>query len=491
MTSRYCRRGLSVTALTLFFVAGLAAAALALTDLELLGKHLFFDTNLSTPPGMSCASCHAPEVGWTGPNSEINAAGAVMPGVIHTRAGNRKPPSASYAGFSPRLHFDGEKFLGGMFWDGRATGWELGDPLQEQALGPFLNPVEMKNPNERKVLIEILLKSNYADLFQKVYVAETGKNITPNTLDLTSLYQLVGKAIAAYERSSEVNPFDSKFDKFREEQGGDVSNFGIEVDPVTGFRKYVGPPKNFQSAYFSLEEAKGLALFNADSYTQQGLPKPPGAIDGGMCYACHPTQNHVVAANDPNNPPVAAGTYPPLFTDHSYDNLGIPKNPENPFYSQPRKINPEGKAWIDLGLGGFLESTPQHAVQASDNYGKHKVPTLRNVAKRLKWSGTGWVDNPEFVKAYGHNGFFKSNFADFPTVSPLQQILHFYNTRDVPGQGWPPPMPLRVPWAAPEVAENLNQDEVGNLGFAQGSGMPILRFLETLSDSSTPLPPSP
>jgi len=30
------------------------------------------------------------------------------------------------------------KWVGGMFWDGRATGWILGDPLAEQALGPFL-----------------------------------------------------------------------------------------------------------------------------------------------------------------------------------------------------------------------------------------------------------------------------------------------------------------------------------------------------------------
>ena len=60
-----------------------------------LGKNLFFDTSLSTPPGQSCAACHAPGVGFTGPDSGINASTAVYPGAVHVRFGNRKPPAAS------------------------------------------------------------------------------------------------------------------------------------------------------------------------------------------------------------------------------------------------------------------------------------------------------------------------------------------------------------------------------------------------------------
>ena len=112
-----------------------------LTDQERLGKHLFFDTNLSDPPGLSCAGCHAPEVGWTGPDQTINEAGAVYEGAVPGRFGNRKPPSAAYAGNSPILPHQAP-WVGGMFWDGRATGWTLGDPLAEQAQGPFLNPLE-------------------------------------------------------------------------------------------------------------------------------------------------------------------------------------------------------------------------------------------------------------------------------------------------------------------------------------------------------------
>jgi cytochrome c peroxidase len=70
----------------------------ALTPLEQLGKHLFFDTQLSTPPGQACAACHATEIGWTGPNEDVNAGGAVYPGAVMVRFGNRKRPASSYAG---------------------------------------------------------------------------------------------------------------------------------------------------------------------------------------------------------------------------------------------------------------------------------------------------------------------------------------------------------------------------------------------------------
>ena len=85
--------------------------------------------------------------------------------------------------------------------------------------------------------------------------------------------------------------------------------------------------------------------------------------------------------------------------------------------------------------------------------GKHKVPTLRNVDKR---------PYPEFVKAYGHNGYFKS----------LKEIVHFYNTRDVEGAAWPPP----------EVPENVNTTELGNLGLSDAEEDAIVAFLKTLTD---------
>ena len=122
----------------------MTALANDLTPLQKLGKNLFFD-KISSPDWMSCASCHSPDVGWTGPTPGTNAHGAVYRGAIPTRFGNRKPPSAAYATLSPVFHFDAGEglFIGGNFWDGRATGELLGNPAADQALGPFLNPVDL------------------------------------------------------------------------------------------------------------------------------------------------------------------------------------------------------------------------------------------------------------------------------------------------------------------------------------------------------------
>jgi hypothetical protein len=92
---------------------------------------------------------------------------------------------------------------------------------------------------------------------------------------------------------------------------------------------------------------------------------------------------------------------------------------------------------------------------AAENRGKHRVPTLRNVDKR---PGNG------FVKAYSHNGFFRS----------LYDIVHFYNTRDV------------EVWPAPEVADNVNTDELGNLGLSYDEEQAIVLFMQTLSDGYKP-----
>jgi len=98
----------------------------------------------------------------------------------------------------------------------------------------------------------------------------------------------------------------------------------------------------------------------------------------------------------------------------------------------PKPFNPDGPAWIDEGLGGYLKTVPRFATLAPANRGKHKVPTLRNVDLR---------PSADFVKAFGHNGYFKS----------LEAIVHFYNTRDalprcdslkeaLPGKNcWPAP----------------------------------------------------
>jgi cytochrome c peroxidase len=388
-----------------------------LSPKEELGKKLFFDENLSISLDQSCATCHAPETGFTGPDSDINAGPAIYPGSIHTKFGNRKPPTAAYGGESPVL-FDEDTcfFVGGMFWDGRATGWTLDEPLAEQALGPFLNFLEQAQPKAKLVCLKVKHLSEYADLFEEVW--------GPGSLDcndgLEETYNNIGLSIAAYEKSIEVNPFNSKYDAV---QAG--------------------------SATFTEEELRGEVVFNGP----------------GMCVLCH------VIGEDPDT-----GT-DDLFTDFTYDNLGIPKNPQNPFYDAVRKFNPDGEDWIDPGLGGFLATTSgldenDYSYCVDDNYGKHKVPTLRNVDKR---------PYPEFVKSYGHNGYFKS----------LEQIVHFYNTRDSKytcplnddGSVYTAEQAIEANcWPAPEVADNVNEDELGNLFLTDQQEADLVAFMKTLSD---------
>jgi cytochrome c peroxidase len=139
-----------------------------------------------------------------------------------------------------------------------------------------------------------------------------------------------------------------------------------------------------------------------------------------------------------------------LLTDYTYDNLGIPKNPENPFYKE-LDWNPLGEDWIDLGLGGYLKGAGYPESVYMPEMGKFKVPSLRNVDLR---------PYPQFIKAYGHNGYFKS----------LKEIVHFYNTRDVGD------------WPAPEYAATVNTTELGNLGLTEKEEELIVSFLKSLSD---------
>jgi cytochrome c peroxidase len=411
-----------VAALALL-VAGLwpATAGPTLSDQEALGKAIFFDERLSINENQSCASCHDPMAGWTGPIEAINVHGGVYEGSIAGAFGDRKPPTSAYATQAPILHMPEEGFfVGGTFWDGRATGERLGSPTAEQALGPFLNPVEQALPDAACVVYRVV-NGAYPVSFQDVWgtaieavawpadvvaTCETqGATVVLSPEDRTlvsAAYDQIGLSIAAYEASAESNTFTSKFDA-----------------------------RNARLAKLTKLEKKGFALFKGK----------------GKCDLCH----------------IAKGTMP-LFTDYTYDNLGIPSNPENP-------ANVADPSFVDLGLGRFLEGRPEYAQYAEENYGKFKVPTLRNVDLR---------PDPGFVKAFGHNGYFKS----------LEAIVHFYNTRDVLPTCDPAEHPGWVEgidcWPAPEYPENVNDAELGDLKLTPHQEAAIVAFLRTLSDGYLP-----
>jgi cytochrome c peroxidase len=175
--TRPVRKGkLSIATLVLLVFGVVALAAQGLTSVEQLGKSIFFDENLSINLNQSCASCHVPDWGWTGPDSAINAGGAVYEGSIPGRFGDRKPPSAAYATVSP-IFFQDKKglFIGGNFWDGRATGERLGNPAADQAQGPFLNRVEQALPDSACVVYRVcnpVVLADYPVFFEDVWGAE-------------------------------------------------------------------------------------------------------------------------------------------------------------------------------------------------------------------------------------------------------------------------------------------------------------------------------
>lgn len=182
-------------------------SAASLTRMEQLGKSMYKDNNFSLTGTQSCQTCHHPGAGFADPtNSRDPYYTVVSLGDDGVSLGGRNAPSAAYAGYSQKLTRDDEdNFYGGLFWDGRATGQTiLGDPLAEQAQGPPLNPVEMNMP-DKEAVVEEVRKASYVQNFLNVFGA--------NSLDdIETAYDYIATAIAAYERSAEVQMFSSRYD---------------------------------------------------------------------------------------------------------------------------------------------------------------------------------------------------------------------------------------------------------------------------------------
>ncbi|MBV9878897.1 MAG: hypothetical protein JO180_00290 [Gemmatirosa sp.] len=379
--------------------------------LAALGGRIFSDPTLSLKQNQSCASCHDPSWGFSSPNATVNAAGAVMFGSINTRTGIRKPPSLAYATQAPVLYYDpdDDTYVGGNFWDGRATGERLGSASAEQSQAPFLDPVEQALPDLACVVYRIT-KGAYLTTYTSAYGTSIKSIAWPSNTNalcqtegakvplttaqraaVVAEYDNVARAVLAYESSPQVNQFSSKHDAV-----------------LAG-----------KATLTALEE-EGRQLYEG----QAG------------CAGCHPN----------------AGTNA-LMTDYTYDNIGVPANRQNPALLRDA-------SYRDLGLGGVLHDP--------DRNGQQKVPTLRNLDRR----GT-----PNGAKSYMHNGAFKS----------LEQVVHFYNTRDVlPDCASTPSPAFGVNcWPAPEVTENVNREELGDLGLTGAQETALVAYLKTLSDGYT------
>jgi cytochrome c peroxidase len=408
-------------------------------QITLLGKLLLFDKQLSVNRNMACTSCHMPETGFTGPISSVNLTTVSYPGSVRTRHGDRKPQSYGYATFAPVLHYNQLKgdFVGGNFWDMRATGIRLQSPAAEQAQGPPLNPLEMGLPDSACMVYRISQRP-YRQLFEQVWgkqafaikwasdvekvcsmpgpaPASDPFPVHLNPVDRgvsNQTYDQIVLAIAAYEASPEVNAFTSKFDYVQAGQ-----------------------------SQFTPEEKAGYDLFRGKA----------------NCNECH-------RDDGPGEEP--------LFTDFTASNLGIPRNKAIPFYQENKPdmfgyiANSLGANFIDTGVGGFLQQGPNAAWKqyVAQFNARFQVPTLRNVDMRPR---------PDFVKAYMHNGYFKS----------LKEVVHFYNTRDVLRRCKPNDPGEKVScWPAPENPQNLNKTQLGKLGLTDEEENSIVSFLKTLTD---------
>lgn len=264
------------------------AVAVTTSTEEQLGRALFSDANMSVNRNKSCASCHSlTRVAAPGETVGLLTGGlfidpkntlegtAASEGSMAGTMGTLNAPSVGYAAFSPFFHWDSTKgvYVGGQFWNGRAA------TLEEQAKIPFLNADEMAMPSKWAVVSR--LKEVYKPAFKKVYGFDLNK-VPTNELAPASArapasvevaYNLMAKAIVAFEKSPFFNRFTSKYDFY-----------------LAG------------KTQLSAEEARGLAVF-----------KDPKS----HCSECHSTE--LTIAPD-------GGVFPPLLSNYSHHNSGLPRN---------------------------------------------------------------------------------------------------------------------------------------------------------------------
>jgi cytochrome c peroxidase len=412
-----------------------------------LGKLMLFDKRLSVNQNEACSFCHTPETGFTGPIQSLNETTVSYPGSVRTRFSNRKPQSYMYAPFSPVLHYNDLQgdFVGGNFWDMRASGYRLQSPSAEQAQGPPTNPVEMGLPDSACMAYR-LSQAPYRKLFETVWGTDSFTIHWP--ADVEKVCSTPGPPPANDRFPVHLSPADrSRADHVYDEFGLAISayEFSPEVSPFTSKYDAVQAGKD----QFMPQEKLGYELFRGKA----------------LCNQCH-------RDGGPGEEP--------LFTDFTASNLGVPRNPGVQIYYEDRpdqrgySPNPAGDAYVDTGVGSFLRTLQSDSGQMDPDSGwiklapkfnaKFQVPTLRDVDMRPR---------PDFVKAYMHNGYFKS----------LKEVVHFYNTRDVlPKCNAGDPGEKTTCWPAPEDPTNLNKRQLGNLRLTAQEEDALVAFLKTLTD---------
>jgi cytochrome c peroxidase len=268
--------------------------------------------------------------------------------------------------------------------------------LAAQARRPLLSAHEMANASVADVVAK-LAAAPYATEFRAAF----GDDVFTRPDDAFARITL---ALQRYQQEdvAEFSPYSSRYDRF-----------------LSGTEQ------------LSAQELRGLALFNDPAR--------------GNCAGCHPS------ARGP-------GGAPPLFTDFTYDNLGVPRNPTIPANADPDHF--------DLGICG-PERTDIAALRP-DLCGAFKVPTLRNIA---------------LTAPYFHNGRFAT----------LRETLQFYVQRDTKPERFYPldagGQPIKFDDLPAAYRRNVNTTEVpynrhaGDVpALSDGDIEDVIAFLNTLTD---------
>ena len=269
--------------------------------------------------------------------------------------------------------------------------------LADQAHRPFFDAREMAIPTV-EILTQKLRSAAYVSEFMRIFGADVFDD-PQRALDSAAF------ALARYQiEDPDFHRFNSRYDAFLAGTG--------TLTP---------------------QELRGLALFNDPAK--------------GNCAACHPSAR-------------ATDGSPPLFTDFTYDNLGVPRNPDIPVNAEP--------GYYDLGLCGPQRTSLSHR---RDLCGAFKVPSLRNVA---------------LTAPYFHNGRFQT----------LEEVVAFYVRRDTNPEEWYPTGANGVEKfddLPPELRRNVNTTEApynrlpgGSPALSPEEIADVVAFLETLSDGDTP-----
>jgi cytochrome c peroxidase len=196
-----------------------------------LGELLFFDPILSGDSSISCASCHKPEFAFA--DNTPTSKG------VNGRTGDRNAPSCMNQ--SARVF---------QFWDGR------NETLEEQALGPIENPLEMNLPVS-ELINRLYIHKQYMAFFEKIYGEK------PNRKN-------IAMAIAAFERTLETN--DTPFDDYM--KNDDTTAFGLSEQ--RGQDIFNNKGKCFDCHFgpdFTGDQFRNIGLFNGKDLNDSGRYK--------------------------------------------------------------------------------------------------------------------------------------------------------------------------------------------------------------------------